>query len=229
MSRVWGGLPTHTLSPALFSHPLFSAQCSGYVRCPQFSPNQSSKWRKKPSSIDAIPCFNVLPLQTLLGLLFFFLLFFTRPASPSYVDVLAFSHPGLPLPPDSRTTGSHAPNGAGLRPLWCRSPTWLPKSHTGPYTGFSLFVPRLSSLSPTGKVWVAHETGYFGFAEFAQSCPTRLQRGGEPASPVSFPHPALKIAHRVSQGRVWFHHCFLMWFFCGIPASWRSRWQSTAS
>ena len=46
----------------------------GYVRCPQLSPNQSSKWRKIPFSIEAIPCFHVLPLQTLLGLLFLFLL-----------------------------------------------------------------------------------------------------------------------------------------------------------
>lgn len=32
---------------------------------------------------------------------------------------------------------------------------------------------------------------------------TRPQRGGEPVSIVSFPHPDPKIAHRATQGRVW--------------------------
>ena len=149
------------------------------------------------------------------GPAFFFLLFFTRPVSPSYVDELAFSHPGLPLPPDSRTTGSHAPNGAGLRPLWCRSPTWLPKSHTGPYTGFSLFVPRLSSLSPTGKVWVVHETGFFGFAGFAHNWLTRLRQGRFGALLVSASYPVLKIAHRPSQGRA-----SVSFLFCSVLLLW---------
>ena len=65
------------------------------------------------------------------GPAFFFLLFFTRPVSPSYVDELAFSHPGLPLPPDSRTTAPHGSNRAGNPFRWCRSPTWPQKPHTG--------------------------------------------------------------------------------------------------
>ena len=44
---------------------------------------------------------------------------------------------------------------------------------------------------------------------------TRLQRGGEPASLVSFPYPASKTAHRATQGRVWFHCFFLARFGVG--------------
>ena len=66
-------------------------------------------------------------------------------------------------------------------------------------------------------------------------CPARSKLGHVgPTGPVRgfagvVPHPALKTAHRATQGRVWFHRRFLVRFFCGIPASWRSRWQSTAS
>ena len=45
------------------------------MRCPQPSPNPSSEWRKFPFSIKAVLCFNALPLQALLGLLFSFCLF----------------------------------------------------------------------------------------------------------------------------------------------------------
>ena len=75
----------------------------------------------------------------------FFFLPFLLPVhlfSPSCVDGLAFSHPGLPLPPDSFTTGSHGFNRAGLGLRWCHFLTWLSKSHTGPHRGefcFSAF------------------------------------------------------------------------------------------
>ena len=44
-----------------------------------------------------------------------------------------FSKLGCPGFLDSSTTASHGPNGAGLRPLWRRSPTQPPKPHTGPH------------------------------------------------------------------------------------------------
>ena len=53
---------------------------------------------------------------------------------------------------------------------------------------------------------------------------TRLQRGRFRALVVSFPYPAPKTAHRLPQGRVWFHRPFLPDFFVGNLASWRSRW-----
>ena len=31
-------------------------------------------------------------------------------------------------------------------------------------------------------------------------------------------------SHNRTQGRIWFHRLFLVCFFCGSPASWRSRW-----
>ena len=55
---------------------------------------------------------------------------------------LSFGLLGLPC---SSTTGSHGSNGAGLVLCWCRSPTQLPKPHTGPHRtefGFHrLFLP----------------------------------------------------------------------------------------
>ena len=44
-----------------------------------------------------------------------------------------FSKLGCPGFLDSSTTASHGSNGAGLRPLWRRSPTQPPKPHTGPH------------------------------------------------------------------------------------------------
>ena len=75
--------------------------------------------------------------------------------------------------------------------------------------------------------------GYFVSEGFSRQLPlataahnwlTRLQRGGEPASLVSFPYPASKTAHRATQGRVWFRRLFLPAFLGGSPASWSSRW-----
>ena len=51
---------------------------------------------------------------------------------------------------------------------------------------------------------------------------TRLQRGLSGASLVSFPYPALKTAHRATQGRVWVHHFFLERFCPGRTAKSRS-------
>ena len=69
MSWVWGGSPTHTLSPALFSHPLSAASCLGYVS----------------------------GLCRPVWACFFFSAFLLPVCSPSCVVGLAFSHPGLPL------------------------------------------------------------------------------------------------------------------------------------
>lgn len=44
-----------------------------------------------------------------------------------------FSKLGCPGFLDSSTTASHGSNGAGLRPLWRRSPTQPPKPHTEPH------------------------------------------------------------------------------------------------
>ena len=103
------------------------------------------------------------------------------------------------------TTGSHASNGVGNPFCWCRFPARFSKPHTGPYTGFSLFCSvSLSTFPLRGKTGLFSNLGYPGFARLAHNCPTRLQQGGFAASLVSFPYPASKIAHRLSQGRVWF-------------------------
>ena len=121
-----------TLSPALFSHPPFSAQCPGYVRCPQPSPNLSSQRRKILFFTEAIPCLHAL-LTGPAGPAFSFSaspwLFSPTPHQGEVKPI--FSHLGSPLPFNSSTTGSHSFNGAGNPFRWCRSPTWSQKPHTG--------------------------------------------------------------------------------------------------
>ena len=94
---------------------------------PQTRPLRGEKFRF-PSS--PIPCFHALPLQALLSPLFLFLPFFCPPTLSCVVGLI-FSHPILPPPLDSSTTGSHAFNRACLGLRWCRSPTRLSKPHTG--------------------------------------------------------------------------------------------------
>ena len=150
-----------TLSPALFSHPPFTAQCSGYVRCPQPSPISPLSGEKISFLSRPIRCCNALPLQALLGRLFPFLLFpsFSQRFLSKWKQRWFLPAWVSPLPQDLPTTGSHASNGAGLWPLWCRSPIWLPKSHTGPHGLFSF---RLTHSLPfpygerpvCSRIWV---------------------------------------------------------------------------
>ena len=136
-----------------------------------------------------------------------------------------FSHLGSPLPFNSSTTGSHSFNGAGNPFCWCHFPTLASKSQTGSHTGFSLFCSvSLPTFPLRGKAGLFSNLGCAGFARLAHNCPTRLQQGRSGAFLASFPYLALKTGHRATQGRVWFHRRFLVRFFCGSPASWRSRW-----
>ena len=87
----------------------------------------------------------------------------------------------------------------------------------GPAGSAFLFLPApcpfcLNFHQREARCFSAGKDGYFvseGFsrqlplATAAHNCPTRLQRGGEPVSIVSFPHPDPKIAHRAAQRRVW--------------------------
>ena len=178
MSRVWGGLPTHTLSPALFSHLRFAAQCWSYARCPQPSPNLSSQRRKILFSTESIPDFNALPLQARLGLLFPFSacplpVCLTSPCGAGFSLTWIFRRPRIR--PQLALT---APTG----PVWgfagIRFPTHPPKLQTGPYTGFFLSRTRYSSLSPTGKGRLVPENALSQSSGFAHNGPTRLQQGG---------------------------------------------------
>ena len=87
-----------------------------------------------------------------------------------------------------------------------------------------IFRRREARYFSTGK------DGYFVSEGFSRQLPlataahnwlTRPQRGRFGASLV--PYPAFKNAHSLSQGRVWFHRCFLVRFFRGNPAGCRSR------
>ena len=61
---------------------------------------------------------------------------------------------------------------------------------------------------------------------FAHSWVTLAQQGLSGVSLVSFLYSARKIAHRPSQGRVWFHRLFFPAFLGGSPAN--SRYAYTA-
>ncbi len=62
-----------------------------------------------------------------------------------------FSKLGCPGFLDLSTTGSHGSNGAGNPFRWCRSPTWPPKSHTGPHKAeFGFYLLFSGALAPVG-------------------------------------------------------------------------------
>ena len=137
-----------TLSPALFSHLRFAAQCWSYARCPQPSPNLSSQRRKILFSTESIPDFNALPLQARPGLLFLFLPFLlpvclTSPCGAGFSLTWIFRRPRIR--PQLALT---APTG----PVWgFAGVVSLPGSQnrTQALTGPSLFfLPRTSLPLP---------------------------------------------------------------------------------
>ena len=109
---------------------------------------------------------------------------------------------GWPLPPDSFTTAPHGSNEAGLGLRWCRSPTRCPKPHTGPHKGFFLFCALCSTFPLRGKAGPTSNPSCSGSPGFVHKRLTLAQQGWSGASLVPFPYPALKTAHRRSQGRV---------------------------
>ena len=155
-------------------------------------------------SIEAIPCLTALPLQARLGLLFSFSAYL-RFLSTASLRVETHWFPltlGWPLPPDSLTTGSHTSNRAGLGLGWCCFPT--PPSDrpkTAAQGRVWVFSPKRAypPLKGEGRGIV-----FLGLALLVHSWATLAQQGLFGASLVSFPYPAHKIAHRLSQGRVWF-------------------------
>ena len=111
-------------------------------------------------------------------------------------------------------------------------PPFRGRGWVSPVLGLLVFSRREARCFSAGK------DGYFvseGFsrqlplATAAHNCPTRLQRGGEPASLVSFPTPPSKPHTGPHRAEFGFHRLFLPPFLIGSPASWRSKWQLTAS
>ena len=167
-------------------------------------------------------------MQAHLGLLFLFSAFLLsiRSISPSCVDGLAFSHPGLPLPPSLPTTGSHRSDRAGNCFRWCRSLTRLSKPHTGAHSGeFRFCVQNEVTPPPLG--------GGAGFLstwdpsvllDSPTTAPHGSNRAGNPfrwcRSPTQLPKPHTG-PHRAEFG---FHRLFLPAFLGGSAANWRSRW-----
>ena len=195
------------------------------MRCPQPSPISPLSGEKISFLSRPIRCCNALPLQALLGLFFPFLLFpsFSQRFLSKWKQRWFLPAWVSPLPQDLPTTGSHASNGAGLRPLWCRSPIWLPKSHTGPYTGFSRFCSHSPYLSPTGKGWPVRELGCHGLVDSPTTGSHGSNRAGKPFSWCRFPTLAPK-PHTGPHGADFgSHRLFLPPFLGGSPVSWRSR------
>ena len=95
-----------------------------------------------------------------------------------------------------------------------------------PWACFFLFLPIPQFFSATslsgGEISFLSPGGVAAAPGFTHNWLTRLQRGREPIPLVSFPYPALKTAHRRSQGRVWFHSRFLVCFCSGSDAKSRS-------
>ena len=95
-----------------------------------------------------------------------------------------------------------------------------------PGPAFFLFLPIPQFFSATslsgGEISFLSPGGVAAAPGFTHNWLTRLQRGREPIPLVSFPYPALKTAHRRSQGRVWFHSRFLVCFCSGSDAKSRS-------
>ena len=140
------------------------------MRCPKFSPNPSSEWRKK-----SVPHRGNLSLQCIA---------FAGPTGPAFsfsayspllsaasLRVETHWFPltlGWPLPTDLPTTGSHGSNRAGNLFRWCCFPTWLPKPHTGPHGAEFGFSPQNEFTPP-------HKGGGAGYllSWVRRVCPAR--------------------------------------------------------
>ena len=181
-----------TLSPALFSHPPLAAQCLGYVRCPPSSPSLSAERRKIPFSIEGYPMPQIVAFAGPAGPAFSFSAFLLPVCSPSCVEGLAFSHPGLPLSWIRSQLAHTPPTGrvccfAGVVPL----PG--PQSRTQGHTGASLVFLRRTNLPLflKGEGLGIAFLGFAGFALLVHNRATLAQQGLSGPLLVLFPCPAL--------------------------------------
>ena len=185
-------------------------------------------------SIEAIPCLTALPLQARLGLLFSFSAYL-RFLSTASLRVETHWFPltlGWPLPPDSLTTGSHTSNRAGLGLGWCCLPTRPSDRPKIAAQGQVCFSPQ-NELTPPPKGGGAGYCFSLGVRVLLGSClwqllattgsrwPNRACSGLRWCRSPTRPPKLHTRPHRAGFGS---HFLFLVRFFCGIPASWRSRW-----
>ena len=175
--------------------------------CAALSPLQICPFSggKFHSPSRAIPCPKSLPLQARQGLLFPFCLF-RCPSVPSLPPAWMgwlFLIPVCRCPRIRSQLAHTGPTGPVTRFAGVRFPLLGPQNRTQGHTGASLdFLPRTSlplPLKGEGRGIV-----FLGLALLVHSWATLAQQGLFGASLVSFPYPAHKIAHRLSQGRVWF-------------------------
>ena len=179
---------------------------------PQTRPLRGEKFRF-PSS--PIPCFHALPLQALLSPLFLFLPFFCPPTLSCVVGLI-FSHPILPPPLDSSTTGSHAFNRACLGLRWCRSPTRLSKPHTGSHRGEFGFSPQNELTPPPKGGGAGYHLGWVCWGFHAEKPGTFPQEKTD----TSYPRASLGSCHRqllVTNGSHGFNRACLGLPWCRFP------------
>ena len=141
------------------------------------------------------------------GPAFFFLPFLlpVRPISPSCVDGLAFSHPGLPLLLDSLTAGSHGSNRASLELRWSFSysaPKTAHRAEFGILSKTGLPIPR------RGMGWVSHFLGSPDLPCSFTTGPQWPNRAGLELWWCRFPIPPSNRPQIAAQGRVWFSSSF---------------------
>ena len=140
---------------------------------------------------------------------------FLLPARPlACVDGLAFSHPVSPLSWFRSQLAHTGPTG----PIWGFAgvvPLPGPQSRTQGHTGASLVFLRRTSL-PLPLKGEGRGIVFLGLALLVHSWATLAQQGLFGASLVSFPYPAHKIAHRLSQDRVLVFTVFFSHLFSSV-------------
>ena len=160
---------------------------------------------------------------------FFFSAFLLPVCSPSCVEGLVFSHPGLPL---SWIRSQLAHTGPTGRVCCFAGVVSLPgcQNRTQRHTGASLvFLPRTSFTPPpkgggTGFWFIFGVSGSPWQLPVATAGHSWLNRAGLGLCWCRSPTRPPKSHTGATQGRVWFHRLFLVRFFCGSPANCRSRW-----
>ena len=195
---------------------------------PQTRPLSGGKFR---FSLRAVPCFNALPLQARLGLLFLFCLSFARLFSLPRGGA-GFLSSRFAVVPDSFKTGSRWLNRACLRLGWCCFPTRLSKPHTGPHRVEFVFPPQ-NEFTPPPKGGGAGFRSSLGFRVLLGSCLWQLlaTAGSHASNKACLGLRRCRSPTRLSKshtgphrGEFGSHFLFLVRFFCGRPANCRSRW-----
>ncbi len=178
----------------------------------QICPFSGGKFRFSPSPI---PCFNSLPVQALLGLLFSFSAFLLPVCSPSCVEGLAFSHPGSPLFWIRSQLGHTGPTG----PVWgfagVVSLLGPQNCSQGRTRAFSLFPSTCSTFPLRGKVGLNSHPSCSARPNSSTTSPHGFNGAGNPSYWCRFPTRPTKPHTGPHRAEFGFHRLFLVRFGSG--------------